>query len=73
MFTRTITSWDEVPVMFDIPVACILTGRTYESVKKLCQQGKIPAFKVGQEWRFEKETFRQWLQDQITMTMKVAG
>ena len=70
---RTFTSWEEIPVVFDLPVACVLTGRTYENLKKLCQQGKLPAFKVGNEWRFEKETFRRWMNDQMVVPIQAAG
>ena len=61
---ETITSWDDVPLVFDLPIMCRLLGRSYENIKQLCQKQKIPAFKVGTEWRFEKDTIQGWMKNQ---------
>ena len=60
----TITSWDDVPLVFDIPIMCRLLGRSYENVKKMCQRQKIPAFKVEREWRFRKDAVQEWMSNQ---------
>lgn len=60
----TITSWDDMPLVFDLPIMCRLLGRSYENIKQLCQQQKIPAFKVGNEWRFEKDAIQGWMKNQ---------
>lgn len=60
--TAIITNWDSVPLIFDIPIMARLMGRSYENVKKMCQRGQFPAFKVGQEWRFEKGAVQNWVQ-----------
>jgi excisionase family DNA binding protein len=31
------------------------------TLRRLCREGKIPAFKVGGQWRFEKETIDKWV------------
>jgi len=31
-----------------------------EKIYKLCQRGKMPASKIGGQWRFKKETVDQW-------------
>ena len=62
---KTITDWEQVPVIFDIPMACRLTGKSHDSVKKLCQKGAVPSFKVGKEWRFSKTEFRAWMEGQM--------
>jgi excisionase family DNA binding protein len=33
----------------------------YMTVYKLTQQGRIPAFKIGKNWRFRKELLDDWL------------
>ena len=30
---------------------------------KLCQEGTIPASKVGKHWRFQKSEIEQWFND----------
>ena len=35
---------------------------TTTTIYKLAQQGKIPSFKVGSEWRFKKELIDRWLE-----------
>ena len=32
------------------------------TVYKLCQEGRIPAQKVGRHWRFRKQAIDQWLE-----------
>lgn len=57
-----ITRWEDIPLIFDIPVMACLLGRSYDSVKKMCQQSKIPAFKLGNEWRFDKRIIQRWIE-----------
>lgn len=30
------------------------------TVKRLARAGKIPGFKVGEQWRFDKEEIHKW-------------
>lgn len=39
-----ITRWEDIPLIFDIPIMARLPGRSYDSVKKMCLQGRLPAF-----------------------------
>jgi len=32
------------------------------SIYKMAQAGKIPAYKVGRQWRFKKEEIDQWVE-----------
>lgn len=68
---KNITSWDEVPVIIDLPYACRLLGKSYEGMKKLCQQNKVPAFKVGKEWRMRKEDLEQFIENQTAKSNAV--
>jgi len=35
---------------------------TTTTIYKLSQQGKLPSFKIGSEWRFKKELIDRWLE-----------
>ena len=35
---------------------------TTTTIYKLAQQGDIPCFKIGSEWRFKKELIDRWLE-----------
>lgn len=49
-----VTSWDSVPVIMDIGYVAALLKLTTETTRKLCVNGGIPAFKVGDLWRISK-------------------
>ncbi|RKY95828.1 MAG: hypothetical protein DRQ06_02845 [Candidatus Hydrothermota bacterium] len=34
------------------------------SIYKMAQKGKIPAYKVGRQWRFRKEEIDAWIKKQ---------
>ncbi|RKX64478.1 MAG: DNA-binding protein [Thermodesulfobacteriota bacterium] len=34
------------------------------SIYKMAQKGKIPAYKVGRQWRFRKEEIDRWIKSQ---------
>ncbi len=34
------------------------------SIYKMAQKGKIPAYKVGRQWRFRKEEIDKWIEKQ---------
>ncbi|MDP3478873.1 MAG: helix-turn-helix domain-containing protein [Desulfoprunum sp.] len=33
-----------------------------ETIRRLARCGEIPAFKVGKDWRFDKEVLRRWME-----------
>lgn len=37
---------------------------------KLCNDGEVPAAKVGRHWRFHRETLEKWLLDRTQQTPK---
>lgn len=56
MSKKYIYSWDEVPIVVDPPYVAWLLGCSTENVRKMCQFGKIKAFKVGDKmWRIRKD------------------
>ncbi|MCS7054104.1 MAG: helix-turn-helix domain-containing protein [Ignavibacterium sp.] len=34
------------------------------SIYKMTQAGKIPAYKIGRQWRFKKEEIDKWIEQQ---------
>jgi len=36
------------------------------TVYKMAQQGRIPAYKVGKQWRFKKEIIDKWITSKAT-------
>ncbi len=59
-WTKQFLSWDEVPVLFYTDTASILLHKAEDTVRQLCQEGKIPAKRIGRQWVFEKDTFRSF-------------
>ena len=35
-----------------------------ETVRRMARRGEIPAFKVGKDWRFQKEALKKWTETQ---------
>lgn len=35
------------------------------TVNKLAREGKIPAFKIGADWRFDKKLIDRWIKEKI--------
>lgn len=58
---RYITNWDEVPVIIDIPYVASIIGMTYEYTRRMIMKGEIPAHKVGNSWRINKNELREYL------------
>ncbi|MBR1433043.1 MAG: helix-turn-helix domain-containing protein [Ruminiclostridium sp.] len=59
---QNITDWDQVPVVFDVPMAARILAMTDQKIRKMCREGDLPAFKVGENsWRFNKEAFMEFL------------
>jgi excisionase family DNA binding protein len=39
-----------------------LVGMHVETIRLMCRQGRIPAAKVGREWRFSPDVLRRWIE-----------
>jgi excisionase family DNA binding protein len=35
------------------------------TVHRYAREGKIPAFKIGTDWRFHKKYIEQWIRDKV--------
>ncbi len=42
-------------------------GVNSTTVYRLAQKGRLPAFKVGSQWRFSWEQLESWVADQVTL------
>jgi len=36
-----------------------------ETVRRMARREEIPAFKVGKDWRFQKEALKKWTETQL--------
>ena len=48
-------NWDTVPVVIDPPYVATILGCSREKVRKMCQSGTLPAFKMDGMWRVRKD------------------
>ena len=61
--SHLITSWEQVPVVMDLPFAARILGQSVETLKKRSQRGELPgAFKAGRDWRVEKDALRKYIE-----------
>ncbi|MDR1753808.1 MAG: helix-turn-helix domain-containing protein [Eubacterium sp.] len=51
------TDWSQVPLFVDTAYIANMTQIGNETIRKLCQNGVIPATKIGQAWRIAKDDF----------------
>ncbi len=57
-----IYSWDEVPVIIDVPYAAHLLGCSVNLIRKMCRSGQLKATKVGNEmWRITKADIMEYM------------
>ena len=61
MKSRPITNWDQVPIIMDIPMVARILGYHPERIRQLIKLNKIPAYKIGQSWRIEKQDLIDYL------------
>ena len=55
MIRNNYLSWNDVPALIDLEQASILLGLNIESVRRYCVTGDIPAFRIGKQWRIDKQ------------------
>jgi len=63
------------PEILDVEGAAILLAVSSSTIYSLARQGKIPATRVGREWRFARSNLIQWVAngsqaDQVTALLK---
>jgi excisionase family DNA binding protein len=55
-------TWEEVPLVLGLQDVADLLGVHYNTVKKMAQDGRLPAVKVGRAWKVKRETVRAMLE-----------
>ncbi|PIU40099.1 MAG: DNA-binding protein [Candidatus Omnitrophica bacterium CG07_land_8_20_14_0_80_50_8] len=58
MAKKSYLSIDEVAQRFGVNVTTIY---------RLAQKGKLPGFKIGNQWRFSEDLLESWATDQVTV------
>lgn len=59
-------NWDQIPVIYDTPIASSILGLSCDVIQKKCGKGEFPfAFKLGGEWRFDKALTQKFIKEQI--------
>jgi excisionase family DNA binding protein len=48
-------------IVFDAKTAANYLGVNEQTIRKLAREGSIPAFRVGDSWRFRKTTLDEWV------------
>ena len=56
------TDWDQVPLVLGVKDVAELLGVHYNTVKKMVQDGRLPAVKVGRAWRVRREAVQAMLE-----------
>ena len=50
--------------IIDVAVAAKLLGLHEETLRRMARDGRVPSFKVGRGWRFNRTTLHEWAQAQ---------
>jgi excisionase family DNA binding protein len=53
-----------LPALMDVKEVSAYLGLHRVTVVEFARLGKLPAFKVGREWRFRADAIREWLDRQ---------
>ena len=61
-FSKTINSWNNLPVVLDLQTVAILLGVTDETIKKWVCRGEFEGTKIGRKWFFDREYVRGKIQ-----------
>jgi excisionase family DNA binding protein len=64
---------DEPREVMNIRQASEYLGISTDTLYKYVSEEKIPAFKLGNRWRFKKSRLDQWMDEQSTMTGPVSA
>ena len=63
MKLKPVNSWDDMPLLLDIPFVVRILGISNEIVRKQLASGVLPGFKVdGRQWRITKDALRAYIE-----------
>jgi excisionase family DNA binding protein len=66
---RVSTARSEVREVMDIRQASSYLGISPDSLYKYASEGFIPAFKLGNRWRFKKSRIDEWMDQQSSASL----
>lgn len=66
---RTSTMRSEIREVMDIRQASAYLGISPDSLYKYASEGFIPAFKLGNRWRFKKSRVDEWMDQQSSASL----
>lgn len=55
--------YDERPTIMTVNELAKYLRLHEQTVYKMAKEGRVPAYKVGNRWRFKKDTIDSWLRD----------
>ena len=58
---RTLPARDEVREVMDIRIASDYLGISPDTLYKYASDGFVPAFKLGNRWRFKRSRLDEWM------------
>jgi excisionase family DNA binding protein len=61
---RTTPARDEVREVMDIRIASDYLGISPDTLYKYASEGFVPAFKLGNRWRFKRSRLDEWMDQQ---------
>ncbi len=61
---RTTPARDEIREVMDIRIASDYLGISPDTLYKYASDGFIPAFKLGNRWRFKRSRLDEWMDQQ---------
>ena len=64
---------DEIPAIMTIEDAAKYLGLNPLTLRRLARAGKIPALKIGRQWRVKRELLDQWIVEQSEMNVARAA
>lgn len=56
--------YDERPTIMTVNELAKYLRLHEQTVYKMAKEGRVPAYKVGNRWRFKKDTIDSWLRKQ---------
>lgn len=58
---KNVDSWENYPLVMNSSELAQMLGVHVNTIKRLALAGEIPARRVGRNWRYNRDTIREWL------------
>ena len=62
MYSKSINSWNNLPVVLDLQTVAVLLGVADGTVKKWVYRGEFEGTKIGKKWFFDRDYIREKIQ-----------